>query len=298
MKEFLNQLSLDGAGRLRLVGRRVHAAVNDRFCLNVVHRFGPRLDLGALQTMNRCFLAGADKGVAYTLLNEFLAGSPAPALAPARFARAFTRQQLLDTVRAWLRAGRKAAIKPQGTGLGHGIEFFLSAAEDDISIARRVDASVRLTEAQYGLRGGAFPYTVCEYLDAAVIGSADHPLCGHKYELRVVVYRDGMKLKAFPSIVKIASEPFDPVGPSPLSLINNITTSSQAKRSAGVDYMMPLANRRTLALLGLGTEELMDLCAGATRFVRHVLDRCQDAPEALGLPAAPAIRKVRHPQPR
>ena len=144
-----------------------------------------------------------------------------------------------------------------------------------------------MTEQYYALQGGAFPYTVCDFLDTCTIRQPGHPLRGHKYELRVVVYRDGMQLKAFPSIVKVASEPYDPAGPTPLSLINNITMSAQSKDAAGADFMLPLANRDTLALLGLGREELMDLCATATRFLRHVLDKVQDDPAFFGLPTRP-----------
>src|SRR5439155_12650323 len=74
IKEFLNELHLDADGRLTLLGRPVTAAVNDRFCLNVMTRFGRQVDLDRLATMNRCFLASADKGVAYALLNDYARG--------------------------------------------------------------------------------------------------------------------------------------------------------------------------------------------------------------------------------
>ncbi len=70
IKDFLANLTLESDGRLSLLGRPVTAAVNDRFCLNVLQQFGQGVDLGQLATMNRCFLPGADKGTAYALLNE------------------------------------------------------------------------------------------------------------------------------------------------------------------------------------------------------------------------------------
>jgi len=301
IKEFLEHLELDATGKLRLFGRRVHAAVNDRFCLNVLQHFGSRVDLASLQTMNRCFLAGADKGVAYGLLNGYLRRA-APRCMPhgVEFARAATREQLIATVLDWLRAGRRPVIKPQGTGLGHGIELFLSAAESVESIVWRIDASLRSTAEHYCLPGGALPYTVCDYLDTRTIQKNGHPLCGHKYELRVVVYRDADRLKAFPSIVKIASEPYDPAQPSHLSLINNITTSAQSKHAAGVEFMLPLTNRRTLEVIGLAQADLEELCATCTGFVRYVLDRVQDEPESLGLPAErrPRFQAARVPTAR
>src|SRR5581483_11807145 len=51
IKEFLNELRLGADGRLTLFGRPVTAAVNDRFCLNVVNRFGGQVDLNHFATM-------------------------------------------------------------------------------------------------------------------------------------------------------------------------------------------------------------------------------------------------------
>jgi hypothetical protein len=291
MKEFLTKLELDDDGKLHLLGRRVHAAVNDRFCLNVLHQFDRDVDLESFQTMNRGFLAGADKGVAYALLNKFLAKSPRACLpAHVNHERVFNRDELIAAVLAWVRRGRRTVIKPQGTGLGHGIEFFLNGSQDEESIIAQIDSSLRLTEEHYRLKGGAFPYTVCEYLDARTIENPNHPLHGHKFELRIVVYRDGMRLKAFPAIAKVASESYDPANPAYLSLINNITASSQAKKTAGVEHMLPLANRDTLALLGIPASELKELCTVATTFMRFVLDQVEDEPAVFGLPAKHRLR--------
>lgn len=95
-----------------------------------------------------------------------------------------------------------------------------------------------------------------------------------------------MKLKAFPSIVKISSERFDANAPSRLSLLNNITASSQAKDRPGLDFMLPLAYRQTWELLELRGEELLELCAAVTGFTRYILDQVQDRPEFFHLPAA------------
>jgi hypothetical protein len=285
MKEFLKFLRADDEGKLSLFERQVHAAVNDRFCLNLLHRFDQQIDLEAFQTMNRCFLAGGDKGITYALLNDYLDTYPQQGMpTPIRFERVWDRDALIAAVRSELRQGRKTVVKPQGTGHGDGIEFFVSATEDAQSIVSRLDRSIRLTEDLYGLPGGAFPYTVCEFVDSLSIQREQHPLFGHKYELRVAVYRDGMKLNAFPSIIKISSEKYDKEAPTYLSLINNITASSHAKNKAGVEFMLPLANRQTWELLGLATEDVVSLCAALTGFTRYLLDQVQDQPEFFGLP--------------
>jgi hypothetical protein len=296
MKEFLRFLRPETDGQLRLFGRPVDAAVNDRFCLNLVHEYGDMLDLGHLQTMNRCFLPGADKAVCYRLLNEFLEAHPTSLTRPVAYALAHTRDELIQTVLGWVNQGRKAVIKPQGTGLGHGIEFFLTRHESQDRIASRIDGSLQLTERFYGLQGGALPYTVCEFLDTLVISRPGHPMRGRKFELRVVVYRDGNVLKAFPSIAKVSSEVYNADQPSHLSLINNITASAVAKQSAGVEHMLPLCRQDTLELLGLTREDLGDVSLLSTRFTRYVLDQVLDSPAKLGLPESAAEVPVEMPK--
>jgi len=286
MKEFLNQLALDSTGRLRLFGRPIDAGINDRFCLNLLNRFAHQVDMTRFVTLNRCFMAGADKGVAYGLLNEYAARNP-NMLFPDRveFARASHRVELIEGILDWLRQGRRVVIKAQGTGLGHGIEFFFDPDETRESIVGKVDHSIRLTEHYYGLVGGAFPYTLCEFVNTCTIPRSGHPLFGHKYEVRVVVYQDDGNLKAFPSISKISSQGYDADSPSKLSLLNNITTSAEAKQREGTDFMLPLSNAETLELLEIDHEQMKALCAYCTGYVRYILDCVQESPERFGLPA-------------
>ena len=287
IKEFLDHLETDQDNRLMLLGREVTGAVNDRFFMNVHDHFDGRVNLARLTIMNRCFLAGADKGIAYDLLNDFLRSQPKSQFPSGTdFNVCCCREELTETVFAWLRRGLRPVIKPHGTGLGHGIEFFLSADEPDASILKRIDGSIRLTEEYYRAKGGAFPYTVCEYVNADRIDRPGHRLQGHKYELRVVVYRDGMTLQALPSIVKVACEPCGQDGDGKHGLINNITASCVRTQAKGTDYMFPLANRETLALFGLTEQDITALCRGATGYVRYVLDQVEDQPARLGLPDA------------
>ncbi len=289
IKDFLSELGIRSDGRLTLYGRPVTGAVNDRFCLNVLAQFDGLVDLNQFATLNRCHLAGGDKGVAYSLLNDFLQENPKVFFPDqVRHHVAHSRSELVAAILDWRRQGLKTVIKPQGTGLGHGIEFFL-IDDDESDVIRKVDRSIRLTEEYYQMAGGAFPYTLCEFVDASTVPDFDHPLFGHKYELRVVVYRDGMLLKAFPSIVKVACEAVGGNQSEPTGLINNITASCIKTGTQGTDFMYPLTNRRTLEIFGLSDEHMLALCSAATGYVRYVLDQVQENPSRLGLPLNPSL---------
>ena len=56
IKELLNSLGMNRDGRLHLFGRPVDGAVNDRFCLNVLSRFGHQVDMTRFATMNRWYI--------------------------------------------------------------------------------------------------------------------------------------------------------------------------------------------------------------------------------------------------
>jgi len=287
IKDLIEALEVLPDGSLSLMGRSVMGAVNDRFCANVLQKFPGMVDLNRLVTLNRCFAAGSDKGVAYGLLDEFVQAQPHPAF-PGRvhYDHATNREQLIAMVLEWLRKGRQVVIKPHGTGLGHGIEFFFSATEAPDDIIERIDQSLAQTSEYYGIEGGAFPYTICEYVDASTVAAKQHPLYGHKFELRVVVYRDGNSLQAFPSIAKIARERADSGTSVRRSLINNVTASGDTEKVQGTDYVLPLCNSRTLQTLELSPADLQHLCHMSTSYVRHVLDQVEDQPQRFGLPAS------------
>lgn len=273
IKDFLDACELGDDGCVYLYGRLVTGAVNDRFCLNLISKFKGEIDLSRFTAINGTYIAGGDKGAAYSLLDEHLVHQGSESF-PARVnhAHAHNREQLVATVLRWLRLGRRPVIKPHGTGIGHGIEFFLDRNEPAASVARRVDESLRTTEEYYAAVGGAFPYTICDFIDSAVIEEEGHRLNGHKYELRVVVYRDGLSLKACPTIAKVASQPFDAANAGRENLINNITNSSVTKKTDGTEYMLPLCCEQTLELLGISVMEMEELCRVATQYVRHAID--------------------------
>ena len=286
IKDLLGALEVRSDGGLSLMGRSVMGAVNDRFCANVLQQFPGKVDLSRLVTLNRCFAAGSDKGIAYGLLDEFVQSHPHPSFpSQVHYDHAAHRDQLIATVFEWLHKGRKAVIKPHGTGLGHGIEFFFSSSEPPDDIIARIDRSLDQTSEYYGIAGGALPYTICEYVDASTVAAQEHPLYGHKFELRIVVYRDGNSLRAFPSIAKVARERADGGTSVRRSLINNVTASGDTDKVRGTDYVLPLCNTRTLQTLGLSPADLQHLCQMSTCYVRHILDQVEDQPTRFGLPA-------------
>jgi hypothetical protein len=294
MKDLMAGLGVNRAGQVSFGHRPVRLILNDRFCLNVLDHFGKRADPRFLRPVNTCFLPGSDKAVAYALLNQFLEGSPQPCFpSQVRFQLTHHRRELVRTVIDFLSEGHHVVIKPHATGVGHGIEFFLDCDADHKRIIQTIDGSIRLTESYYDAAGGAFPYTVCQFVDTRLIDKAEHPLYRHKYELRVVVYRDGGVLRAFPSIVKVASRPYDAAAPDRLSLINNVTAATEQGDTRGVDFVLPLTNRATLELLGLSMDEMRSLCRTCTRYVRFVLDRLQDDPDRFGIDGGPEAVSVR-----
>jgi hypothetical protein len=296
LRELAEAITCDAFGRLRLFGSPVSATVNDRFCMNLVKRFDNRIDLDRWFTANRCFVAGADKATAYDFFNQHNA-TLAPGTFPLvdraiPFARARTRVELIESVLAWVRAGRRTVIKPMATGLGHGIEFFLDADEPTAAIVSRIDRSLAFIQDHYDYQGGGLPYTVCEYLDSAAIDDPAHDLHGHKFELRVVVYRDGDRLRPFPSIAKVSASRFDAAAVDRGMLINNVTASSSSTSRPGREYVLPLSNEKTLATLGIEEAELADLCRFCTGYVASVLGALEPAsvPAPLGTQVPTANR--------
>lgn len=282
IKDLMNACTVDATGQVQLLGRRVVGAVNDRFCLNLFSLWGDQIDRSQFAAINGTYIAGGDKGVAYSLLDEYLVHQPHASF-PARvnYAHAHRRNELITTVLQWLSIGRRVVIKPHGTGIGHGIEFFLDAGESTGSVIERIDQSLRITEEYYAIRGGAFPYTICEYVESDWIRQAGHRLQSHKYELRVVVYRDGLSLKACPTIAKVACQPYDSQSHCRDSLINNITNASVSRQSDGSEFMLPLCCDRTLQTLGLTVQQMESLCQVATNYVRHTIDEVGHLPERL-----------------
>lgn len=94
----------------------------------------------------------------------------------------------------------------------------------------------------------------------------------------------------------MARSAYDPSDPSrdKGALINNITTSAKESCQAGSEFMLPLCNKETLALLGVSVQELKELSAACTSFIRYVLDQLQDDPQRFGLPASAVPARPAH----
>lgn len=257
--------------------------------MNALDHFGVYADLSVVRPMNTCFAAGSDKAIAYEVINRVVRGTAAETLVPGLdFEVTHDRAQLMEAAKPWLKLGRRFVIKPHGTGIGHGIEFFLDPSASERDIALLVDLSIDETAMFYRIRGGAFPYTLCTFVDTPVIELAEHPLRGHKFECRVVVYRDGPVLRAFPSVAKIASQPFDASKPSRASLINNITASSQATKKGGVSFSLPLSNHESLETLGISVDIMEELSLISSTIVWAALDDLRVHPERHGLTTPPS----------
>jgi hypothetical protein len=114
MKQFRSYLSIDSEGHLMLLGRQVHAAINDRFVLNIMHQFHHQVNLHEFMGYNQCFAAGADKGVAYELYNQFFrdrAEGQYKCMAESiRYERAFSEEGLVASVESWLSTKRRPAV--------------------------------------------------------------------------------------------------------------------------------------------------------------------------------------------
>lgn len=279
-KDFIQHLScLDG--QIYLFDQPVSGAMRDQFCDNLFSYFRARdeqVNPATFYPVNPIYPLGGDKGFFYGLLNRFLArnsfkGLPEQVL----YSHACNWEQLIAQVRGQLAAGRKVVIKPHASGLGRGIDFFVRP-ESEEQIVSKIEASIEATEKFYGTEGAAFPYTVCEFIDGAIIEQADHPLEGHKYELRVMLYAEGQTLKAFPSIVKIAGKRYNEADADRLMLMNNIAVSTNGHQVNSDQYLLPLCNYETLDMLGIDPEELAELCRFSTGLLAYCIEE-MDIPD-------------------
>ena len=89
---------------------------------------------------------------------------------------------------------RHAAVKPPGTAKPDGEivdlvfrrvrELVKDSKEPRDEIVARIDQSIRVTEVYYSLVGGAFPYTVCGFLDTCTIDRPGHDLHPLDYRMK------------------------------------------------------------------------------------------------------------------
>lgn len=253
-------------GELRLHGRRVDAIVRDLHCQHVLDLFPGRLDASAFLGINRIFPVSTSKARTYGIYNAFLATHPNRLLRrPVRFEVADDREALDRMVRDMLDGGCSVVIKPHAAGAGRGIAFLHpsdAAAELEAALDRAVADAPRVS-------GRVFPYTVCELLDCPTIERPGHPLLGHRYELRIVVFRVGTTLRAFPTVCRVSGWRYDSAWSDRRMLLNTMSRSLESQSNGSC--ALPLCHPATLDALGLSPDTLVELCDAAAAFVHMVV---------------------------
>jgi hypothetical protein len=252
--------------RVWLLGRRVDAIVRDLHCQHVRDRFPDQLDADSFVGVNHIYDVCASKARIYAAYNRFVElHASRCALRRVDVEVAHDRAALRDAVARVLARGRAAVIKPHAGGGGRGIAFIQpsdSAAHVEAELTRALADWLRVPSR-------VFRYVVCEMVDCATIERPDHPLFGHRFELRILVFRIRDSLRAFPTVCRVSGSRYDPSWSDRRMLLNTMM-QSLASRPAG-DCAMPLCNSDTLATLGITIDELEALCDAAVAFVHDVL---------------------------
>lgn len=252
--------------RVWLLGRQVDAIVRDLHCQHVRDCFPDQLDADSFVGVNHIYDVCASKARIYAAYNQFV-GTHASRCALRRvdFEVADDRAALRDAVARVLARGRAAVIKPHAGGGGRGIAFMRPSDS-----AARVQAEIDRALADWmRVPSRVFRYVVCEMVDCATIERPDHPLSGHRFELRILVFRIRDSLRAFPTVCRVSGSRYDPSWSDRRMLLNTLM-HSLASRPLG-DCAMPLCNSDTLAAIGITIDELVALCDTAVAFVHDVI---------------------------
>jgi hypothetical protein len=258
-------------------GTPFHASLHDPFCSLVDEVLGQVPSPDHFHKVNGMANLVADKGHVYRHYNHQMAQYGSPLFQqPVRFEHCFDEPHIIAAVQRFLDQGTKVVIKPKASGLGRGIEFFWPGESLD-RIQDKVHQSTQAAQKYYGIANGSFPYTVCEYIDSSTINAPEHPAHGHKYELRIAVFRDENVIKAVPSIAKIAPFIYDPASTDRLRHLNNVALSKNLAQAPGqavglTETLLPLTHPETLALLGLTVDQLVSISQFASQFVASLID--------------------------
>jgi hypothetical protein len=232
--------------------------------------------------INQLFPLCSDKGQAYAMMNDYLNQVPYQSIAPSiGFEYAHTEEELEKIVVRRVQNNHPTVIKPSGGGIGTGIEFFLTP-EPLSKIREKIHTAMAATEKTYGAKGGGFPYTVCDFIDSAVIQDQQHPLLGHKYELRILVYRYGNTIKAIPAHVKVSGMKYDPAVNDKNMLMNNHIPG----QSHDISHLfrLPLCNQGSLDTFHLTLAQMEEICHFTTGFIHHAIQHYQPLPNQTPTP--------------
>jgi hypothetical protein len=166
-----------------------------------------------------------------------------------------------------LARGRAVVVKPHAGGGGRGIAFMHPSDS-----AERVEAELERAVADHlRVSSRVFPYVVCEMVECATIERPEHPLFGHRFELRILVFRVRDSLRAFPTLCRVAGSRYDPSWNDRRMLFNTMMRSLASRAAA--ECAMPLCNSETLHTIGITVDELVALCDAAAAFVHSVVER-------------------------
>jgi hypothetical protein len=273
-------------GTLRLLDRRVDAATHDIFCQHLVDRFNGGLAPGSFCPINMTYALSANKDRAYALYNAFLldeAGrgeASSDLFRPVSYRVAANKDELSQVIATELATGRGLVLKPHAAGCARGIQFLLPPLQPS-EVEARIERSLKEATA-WQTPGGpfprpAFPYVICDFVDSLTIQQPSHPYHGHKYELRFIVYRQGARLRVFPSICKVSGWRYEPSSPDDRALLNTVGLSGEIDSSKPNDHALPLCNARTLALIDLDADMLATLSDWVGRFVAFAIKTTQGA---------------------
>jgi hypothetical protein len=253
--------------RVWLRGRPVDAIVRDLHCQHVRDCFPDQLDADSFVGVNHIYDVCASKARIYAAYNRFVDRHASRcALRHVDVEVAEDRTALRDAVARVLARGRAAVIKPHAGGGGRGIAF-IKPSDSPAHVQAELD---RALADWLRVPSRVFRYVVCEMVDCATIERADHPLFGHRFELRILVFRIRDSLRAFPTVCRVSGSRYDPSWSDRRMLVNTMMQSLASRPAA--DCAMPLCNSDTLATVGITIDELASLCDAAVAFVHDVVE--------------------------
>lgn len=269
IKDFMKYLSCSD-GVLSLFQQPISAILNDTLCNNVFKTYENSLNPLTLYTMNSIYKLSADKSLAYQLFNEYLKKNNIGYIDPINYSKAFNREDLINQILKEVSLGNKIVIKPYAGSVGMGVDFFIKN-ESTEEIICKVDEAIKTSETFQGINNWSFPFTISEYIDYLSIPDKEHQLYDHKYELRIIVYRDKNQLKAFPSVVRVAGKRYAPDNIERLMLLSYASLGDSKINMPKYKFLMPLSNLQTLDTLDLNLNLLEEMCAFSTNFLRYCI---------------------------
>lgn len=258
--------------RLCLFQQPISLSIQDNVCSKLFRFYKDSIKPDSFIAINPTYIFAANKGTAYNMFNEFIKDNYYPSLnVPIDYVNAYSREELINIVLDSLKKGKKLVIKPHASGIGKGVDFFFNNEPEEETI-KKIDNSLKLSEIYQGEQSWIFPYTVCEFINSCVIKNEDSPMYKHKFEVRIVVYREEDKLKALPSIAKVSSKKYDETFVDRLMLLNNVSVSTATDIGLVDNFVLPLNNYTVLDTIDLSMDHLEELSKFSVNFIQYVID--------------------------